>query len=244
MAIEARLSDSINVAAAREAFQRDGYVRLEGFFAADLAEAVARAMEASRKWKLAYSGPGGVHLTLSPDQMSAMSPQEANAIQSGLLKQAREEFAYIYRIYPLIEAIQHEPDPADGLQNIAYFLNNTEVLDFARAVTGVQTVNRCDVQASYYAPGDFLTRHNDKSGPTDRAAAFTIGFSRRWQPDWGGLLLLMDEHDRIEAALPPAFNTLTLFKVPRWHLVTQVAGYCPAPRLSLTGWFDNGRRAS
>jgi len=37
--------------------------------------------------------------------------------------------------------------------------------------------------------------------------------------------------------VPPAFNQLVLFKVPRLHLVSQVKPYAQGARYSLFGWY-------
>ncbi|PTT81551.1 proline hydroxylase [Pseudomonas sp. HMWF010] len=92
------------------------------------------------------------------------------------------------------------------------------------------------VQASNYRPGDFLTLHDDSHRRDDRLAAFTLGFTREWRPDWGGQLLFHDADGQIERGFMPGFNVLTLFRVPRPHSVAPVAPYAAAKRLSLTGW--------
>jgi Rps23 Pro-64 3,4-dihydroxylase Tpa1-like proline 4-hydroxylase len=35
----------------------------------------------------------------------------------------------------------------------------------------------------------------------------------------------------------PAFNALTLFRVPQWHSVSYVTPFAMGPRFSVTGWF-------
>ncbi|MEQ1493596.1 MAG: 2OG-Fe(II) oxygenase family protein, partial [Terricaulis sp.] len=63
-----------------------------------------------------------------------------------------------------------------------------------------------------------------------------LGFSRKWEPDWGGLLFL-DENKDISRAYLPRFNTLTVFDGLRLHSVSAVSAFAPAPRLSVVGWF-------
>jgi SM-20-related protein len=90
-----------------------------------------------------------------------------------------------------------------------------------------------------FRPGDFLTVHTDTSKDMvaeDRVCAYTLGFTRKWRVDWGGQLLFYDQAGQIMRGLPPAFNTLTLFTVPRAHAVATVAPFTGAPRLSIVGW--------
>jgi len=103
-------------------------------------------------------------------------------------------------------------------------------------VIGQPQVDGVRVQASNYRPGDFLTLHDDSHRRDDRLAAFTLGFTREWRPDWGGQLLFHDADGQIERGFMPGFNVLTLFRVPRPHSVAPVAPYAAAKRLSLTGW--------
>src|SRR4030095_15817893 len=89
-------------------------------------------------------------------------------------------------------------------------LNSSAFLDFGRVITGEAGVNRVDAAATWYRPGDFLTLHNDAIGL--RRAAYTLGFTRGWRPDWGGQLLFHDQAGEITRGLMPRFNVLTLFK--------------------------------
>lgn len=66
-----------------------------------------------------------------------------------------------------------------------------------------------------------------------------------WQPDWGGLLLFLNEkHDVTEGYLP-RFNVMTIFDIRWLHTVTQVSTFAGGGRYSVTGWFqdDPTRRA-
>ena len=70
----------------------------------------------------------------------------------------------------------------------------------------------------------------------ERRAAYTIGLTRTWRPDWGGQLMFHDEAGDVVRGLLPRFNVLTLFKVPLLHSVAPVAPYAAAPRFMITGW--------
>jgi SM-20-related protein len=36
--------------------------------------------------------------------------------------------------------------------------------------------------------------------------------------------------------ITPEFNSMVLFRPPRWHFVSQVASFAARPRYTLTGW--------
>lgn len=63
-----------------------------------------------------------------------------------------------------------------------------------------------------------------------------LNLSRDWRADWGGALVFEGADGHIEEGFAPAFNALNIFAVPMRHAVTQVAGFAPADRLSITGW--------
>ncbi|MGD9340746.1 MAG: 2OG-Fe(II) oxygenase family protein, partial [Chromatiales bacterium] len=62
------------------------------------------------------------------------------------------------------------------------------------------------------------------------------GLSRNWQNEWGGLLHFLGGDDRVEDVLAPEFNTISLFRVPQRHFVSQVAAFAGEQRISITGW--------
>ena len=59
---------------------------------------------------------------------------------------------------------------------------------------------------------------------------------REWRPEWGGLLLF-HEGGRIVEGFNPLFNSLSLFRVPMDHSVTQVTNFAPRERLAISGWY-------
>jgi Rps23 Pro-64 3,4-dihydroxylase Tpa1-like proline 4-hydroxylase len=118
------------------------------------------------------------------------------------------------------------------------FLNSEAFLDFARAVTGDSAIRLTDVHASCYRAGDFLHRHSDhiEEAHGVRSAAYVLGLSPVWCPEWGGLLNFLGPDGHVDEAWTPAFNAMNFLKVPQLHFVGPVAGFITAPRLSINGW--------
>jgi Rps23 Pro-64 3,4-dihydroxylase Tpa1-like proline 4-hydroxylase len=112
------------------------------------------------------------------------------------------------------------------------------ILDFIRQLTGDPAIARVRIQATRYRAGHFLRRHDD-TGYDDqhRRFAFVFNLSRGWQADWGGLLQFLGADGRVVDTFVPHYNSLSLFKVPQLHCVSQVAAWAEAPRYALTGWF-------
>ena len=99
-------------------------------------------------------------------------------------------------------------------------------------MTGAADIAFADAQATAYAPGDFLTAHDDNVAGKARRAAYVLGLTPGWRTDWGGLLLF----HRDSTAWVPRFNTLNLFGVPQPHSVSQVASFAGNRRYAVTGW--------
>lgn len=115
-------------------------------------------------------------------------------------------------------------------------MNTAPVRDLLRTVTGRAT-DFCDMQATRYRSGHFLTTHDDNAGPKkNRKLAYVLGLTEGWSAVWGGQLQFLED-GRVVDAFAPRFNTLSVFAVPFPHHVSQVASFAPKPRYSLTGWF-------
>ena len=104
-------------------------------------------------------------------------------------------------------------------------------------MTGVQGITKADAHATAYGPGHFLTRHLDYGEDRERRAAYVLGMTEGWQPDWGGLLLFLNKKQDISEGYLPRFNVLTIFDIKHLHTVTQVASFAGKLRTSVTGWF-------
>jgi Rps23 Pro-64 3,4-dihydroxylase Tpa1-like proline 4-hydroxylase len=108
--------------------------------------------------------------------------------------------------------------------------------DFLRQVSGRRELAFVDAQATAYAPGDFLTAHDDDVAGKHRLAAYVFGLTPVWRAEWGGLLLFHDAQGDIERGFTPRFNTLNLFAVPQLHSVSLVSRAAPHRRYAITGW--------
>ena len=217
-----------------EAYARDGMVQIPGLFAPEVADALERVLAAGTPWSLVHADPRGEAAMLSPREMAALPPAEMQGRVVQATRQAAGAFSYLYLVYPMIEAYVAGRDPGHPLHALTEFLNSPDFMDFVRAITG-EPVTKVDAQATWYRPGHFLSQHDDL-GVGERRAAYTVGLTRAWRPDWGGQLLFHDQAGDVTRGLAPRFNVLTLFKVPMLHSVAPVAPYAAAPRFMITGW--------
>lgn len=233
------LRDDHDIDALRAAYARDGVVRVERLFPDDVAEAIYQVLLRGTPWRMVHSNAQGGHQYYKPEAWHGMDPAARQALITETLSRAREGFAYLYACYPMIDALLDGDDPDWQLHPLTEFLNSPEFLDFTKAITDEPEVIKIDGQATMYAPGHFLNRHTDAGTEFERRAAYVMGFSKNWRADWGGQLLFLDGDEDtadITRGFTPSFNTLSMFKVPRPHIVTQVTNFAGAGRYSVTGW--------
>jgi SM-20-related protein len=214
-------------------FQRDGVVQIPVFLAPTDAETIAGAL-AGLTWNVVAPDEGSDTLVISAQVIQKFGEAQVRQFLQGALKRASRGFSFIHLSYALQD--EYGRDPGPPIHRATEFLQSRTFLDFGAAVIGDDRVDGVRVQASNYRPGDFLTLHDDSHKKDERLAAFTLGFTRAWRPDWGGQLLFHDADGQIERGFTPGFNVLTLFRVPRAHSVAPVASYAAGKRLSLTGW--------
>lgn len=233
--VELRLNPALRPDEFAKAFERDGVVQISNLFEPELAQAITELLERQTPWRLVYANDKGVQDSLAVEEASRLGPQHMDALISKIMHRASEGFSYLYLGYDMLDAYLESRIPGHPLDLVTEFLNGEEFRSFGRRVIGGALPTKTEVYASLYRPGDFLNLHDD-SYRNQRLAAYTIGFTRQWRPDWGGQLLFHAPDGNITRGLLPAFNTLTLFKTPQAHSVAAVAPYASRPRISLVGW--------
>ncbi|MCY1648742.1 2OG-Fe(II) oxygenase [Caulobacter sp. SL161] len=228
-----RINTDLPIEAFAERFARDGYVQIPVFLAPQDAEAVAALLD-PLTWNIVAPDEASETLVITPEVIKKFGEAQVRQFLQGALRRAGKGFSFVHMSYALQD--EYLRAPQTPVHRATEFLESRAFLDFGGQVVGAPDVTGVRVQASYYRPGDFLTVHDDSHRQDHRLAAFTLGFTRRWRPDWGGQLLFHDADGNVTRGLAPGFNVLTLFKVPASHSVAQVASYAEAKRLSLTGW--------
>jgi SM-20-related protein len=228
-----RLNPNLDPAPFAAIFQRDGVVQIPIFLDPADAESVAAVIN-GLTWNVVAPDETSETLVITPQAIQKFGEAQVRQFLQGALKRASRGFSFIHLSYAMQD--EYGRDPTAPIHRATEFLQSRAFLDFGASVIGSDQVNGVRVQASNYRPGDFLTLHDDRHKKDDRLAAFTLGFTRDWRPDWGGQLLFHDAEGQIERGFMPGFNVLTLFKVPRAHSVAPVAAYAATKRLSLTGW--------
>lgn len=229
-----RLNDH-DIDALRLSYAEDGMVRIENLFPDEVAQAIYRVLSQGTPWHVVHSDAQSKHKYYRPEVWAALPLQERNKTIEDVMDRARNGFAYLYSCYPMINALLKGEDPDWPLHVMPVFLNSPEFLNFTKMITDEPEVIKIDAQATLYSPGHFLNTHTDVGDNQERRVAYVMGFTKNWSRNWGGQLLFLNGSD-VTAGFSPSFNSLTLFKVPREHIVTQVTNFAGEGRYSITGW--------
>jgi SM-20-related protein len=231
------LNRSLDLGALRKEFDREGRIRVRNALDPSVADAVAVEMAGLPYQVFCATGQGVA--VIDPADMAGWDRGRQVELQRTLFQAASRAEGFAYFGYRMSEQWQAgAPDTALG--RFYSELRRPGMLDAIRKITGASTFDNAFAQATDYRPGHYLTRHLDDPKGEHRKFAFVWGFTRTWDPDWGGLLQFFDNEGQPTRSFSPGFNTLDLFDVKHVHSVTLVAPYALNPRLAVSGWFVKG----
>lgn len=229
------LNRDLDLDALATAFAEDGLVQIEDALRPEVADILHDCLAREVPWSLAFRDRSGARKLWS-EELAALDSAERQRLDRDILDIARREFQFRYDSFMMVTAWKEKRHPDLVLHRVIEQINSPEWLDAMRTVTGYPQIRRADAQATRYAAGHFLRRHNDENDEHDRLCAYVINLTRDWQPDWGGLLQFFDDDGEIKRTLMPRFNTLSLFRVPAMHCVSPVAPFATGARYAITGW--------
>jgi len=235
-----RLNPALDRRAIRDAYRRDGRVRVHGLLAEENALALRDWLKRRGEWRQILNSGDKVY-ELDRATRDGLSETQRRTLDEAVMAGVRTGFQYRYESIRVPDGIAARAAADDPLARLAAWLSGGEALDFLRDVTGHDDTLFVDAQATAYAPGDLLTAHDDAVPGKDRRAAYVLGLNPEWRAEWGGLLLFHDGADRV-AGMVPGFNTLDLLSVPQPHSVSMVTQAAPSRRYSITGWLRAQRQ--
>lgn len=232
------INPGLDIAGLSASFAKRGRLVIGDVLVPADAERLHACLTSQTSWGLAYHDETGPQ-QIDPVKLASLSAGEIAALEERIGRQAGQAFRYRYRCYPMVDAYLQRKDPHLLLHAVFELLNSPPMLERIRAITGLRQIVRADAQATLYAPGDFLTLHNDFDPRKGRLVAYVMSFARNWRPDYGGLLQFLDADNNIEEGFLPRFNAMMIFRVPQNHAVTYVPPFAPLGRYSITGWFQD-----
>lgn len=239
-----RLNAKLDLKPFADRYRERGFVQVPDVLDPDAASALADLLQRGLPWRLLMTDASDRPVHYAPDEIKALGEQKFRALLADVIARARQNRGFLYKTYPMIEAWLSGWDKGHPIHQMTELVNSAEFLGLGRRITGIEAIVKADAHATFYGPGDFLTRHLDHGEDHERRAAYVLGLTRGWQPDWGGLLLFLKENQDVSEGYLPRFNVLTIFDINLLHTVTQVSSFAGGGRYSVTGWFrdDPGRR--
>ncbi len=229
------LNPDHDVEAIAATYAAKGRVRIPAFMVENGLRGLHAEIVARQDWRQVMNIPGGI-LELSREERAAMSIEDAEDLNAAMHKRACLGFQYRYEGLRIAEP---SSEVTDGIDTLAHVLAATPMLGFLEKVIGQSELMFTEGQVTAYATGDFLTCHDDQAPGRRRVAAFVLGMTPAWRPEWGGLLLFHSDDDSQVCGQVPRFNTLDLFSVPQRHSVSIVSPSAPGRRLAITGWLSS-----
>ncbi|ATQ41633.1 hypothetical protein CSW64_03995 [Caulobacter mirabilis] len=231
-----RLDQGLRPEACRPIFRQFGRLHLPGVLVQEDAIALHRAIVGAEGWRRTVHVEDGRDAELSIEEIEELGPEQRAAFEKGLHDMARDSFRYVFDSIRVSALAQFDQPVDPALVAIWRFMNSETFLGFVRELTGDDRPAYCDMMATRYLPGHFLTAHDDEAPGKNRLYAYVLNLTARWRADWGGILMFLDDEDHVAEGYVPAFNALNIFKVPQRHAVSLVAPFAGDQRISLTGW--------
>jgi len=230
------INEQIDVAGTLQALNRWGRVQIRDFLQPEAASSIHECLARQVPWTLAICDEEGMR-TIPNDEISALSAEERRQFYERIARSGSGgEYRFAYDSYMMPRAYLEGRDRHLILHSVLEFLNSARFISFMRDLGGDARLQRIDAQATRYQPGHFLRTHNDEHSGEQRLFAYVLNLTRRWVPDWGGLLHFLDEDGQVVDVFMPHWNSLTLFRVPQRHHVSVVAPWAEEDRFAITGW--------
>ena len=237
MAQQLEISPAHDAGLLGKILQQERQLQVQDFFTPDTADYLYKIHMENKNWYLTYN-EGDNHFESSLEQLQALGVQQKQQFMNSIYARARTQFQYVFFQYAISQALELNEQPGHPMHQLHEFMNSEEVLAFMRTLTSEDAVRKADCYASNYAPGHFLTAHDDRHDGHNRVAAYTFGMSKNWDKNWGGHLAFFDDAGNVTRALVPSFNTLNIFLIPQMHAVQLVSPFAGANRSSYLGWLQ------
>lgn len=216
-----------------------GYVLIPNLLREEVAEAAYECLRNKVPWEFhyrAFNSRGKVGI-VDPDTYSNMSDKDVLKCIPKIATLKDNDFTFAYCRYTIPTTLEETPEEAHVLTEIYRYFNSPEYLSLMGEITGDTAGKEVSTWASRYDRHHHLSVHMDESPGQGRIAAHVLGLSKEWEKEWEGCFAFCNSKGKPVQKIPPKFNTLIMFKVPRLHLVTQVKPYAKDSRYSLFGWY-------
>jgi SM-20-related protein len=224
------------IAVASEVYAKLGRVHIPGVFSQKTAESIYERLQNAVPWRLVFND-SAEHKEIAADNFKLMGEDLYLELLGTVARRGSIGFQYIYRSYPLYDQFATARAGGDPyLMQVIEFLNSAEFLAAMRRITGDDSIEIVDANATLYETGHFLTRHDDDVPGKNRVAAYVLNLTPLWLSDWGGILNFHSKDGHVSEGYVPTFNSLNVFRVPQMQSVSYVTPLAGAGLYSIAGW--------
>lgn len=222
----------------RQQFYETGTVIIKDLLCEDVAEAVYESLENAVPWELHFKKLKSNQIkVISPEDSLKLTDREKLNLVPKMATLQDNDLSFAYNRFTIPTTEEGACESTLILARVAQYFNSKEYLQLLGDITGNYRGREVSIWASRYDPHHHLSVHTDESLHQGRIAAHVLGLTKNWEKEWGGEFAFCDRAGRPVDYHAPTFNCLTLFKVPRYHLVSQVKPYAKEFRYSFFGWY-------
>lgn len=221
------LNPDLDINALRNAFARQRMLSIPNFLRPDVAERLKNAL-VGLSWSIEIND-----YDKTPPFRTPLAG-EPSRLMPGTLLEMLPHGMDMTRLFFLRLVVDGEAFCHPDLAVFHQFVNSAQYLDTMGTITGESGLTHMSLDATCYDRGCFLGGHRDDANPQN-VIACVFNLTANWRPDWGGQLMFF-EPGASPAIFPNAWNTLNLFKVPRFHFISVVSPAATEKRYALSGW--------
>ncbi|MEC7605244.1 MAG: 2OG-Fe(II) oxygenase family protein [Pseudomonadota bacterium] len=230
--------NTLNIEELKQQYRETGYVVIKNLLRDEVAQAAYEALKTRVPGDFHYremnTGRVGV---VNPADLERLTPREIKRLVPTMATLRDNDFSFAYCRYTIPSGAADCPEPVRILSDIFHYFNSDEYLGLLADITGDASGKEVSTWCSRYDRNHHLSVHMDESQSQTRIAAHVLALSKDWKQEWGGNFAFCNAEGEPDIIVPPSFNSLMLFKVPRLHLVTQVESFVGESRYSLFGWY-------
>jgi SM-20-related protein len=230
--------NKLDVDTLHQEYEETGAVIIKNLLCEDVAEAAYECLKNRVPWEFHYRKPhkGEVGI-VRPQELQRMSERDIEKLVPKTVKLKDNDFTFAYCRYTIPTGLEQTPEELIILTRIYRYFNSAEYLKLLGDITGNYEGKEVSSWASCYDRHHHLSIHMDEDFGQGRIAAHVLGLTRDWKKEWGGNFAFCNSKGKAVDVVPPTFNQLVMFKVPRLHLVSPVKPYAQGSRYSLFGWY-------
>lgn len=230
--------NELDTEALHQQYLDTGYVIIPDLLREEVAEAAYDCLKDRVPWEFHYRTLRANRVgIIDPINYANLTPKEKQRLVPKMAQLKDNDFSFAYCRYTIPTTLEETPEDLRILTEIYRYFNGPEYLGLMAAITGDDSGREVSTWASRYDRHHHLSVHMDESPGQGRIAAHVLGMSKNWKKEWEGNFAFCNKQGKPVHKVPPQFNQLVMFKVPRLHLVTQVKSYAGASRYSLFGWY-------